>query len=130
MRDIEAREDIEFLMQQFYQKVMNDEKIGFIFTDVARLDLDHHLPIITDFWENVLFNTGIYTRNAMMPHFKLNEQVKFQPHHFERWLFLFDETLKENFSGKLAELARTRARSIASIMQVKLQQANESKLSD
>jgi hemoglobin len=130
MRDIETRNDIELLMQEFYKKVMQDEMIGFIFTDVAQLDLKHHLPIITDFWENVLFNTGIYTRNAMTPHFKLNAQVNFQPQHFERWLFIFNETVKENFSGKLADLACTRAKSIASIMQIKLQQTNESKQSN
>ena len=122
MKDIETRGDIELLMQEFYKKVMHDEIIGFIFTDVAHLDLNHHLPIITDFWENVLLNTGVYTRNAMTPHFKLNEQVNFQPQHFERWLLLFNETVKENFSGKLADLACTRAKSIASIMQIKLQE--------
>jgi len=53
MRDIETRDDIELLMQAFYKKVMKDEMIGFIFTDVAQLDLAHHLPIITDFWGNV-----------------------------------------------------------------------------
>jgi len=125
MRDIETRDNIELLMQAFYKKVMKDEMIGFIFTDVAQLDLAHHLPIITDFWENVLFNSGIYTRNAMLPHFKLNEQVNFKPEHFERWLSLFDETVKENFSGKRADLACARAKSIAAIMQVKLQQINE-----
>jgi len=130
MNDIETRDDIELLMREFYKKVMNDEKIGFIFTNVALLDLKHHLPIITDFWENVLFDTGKYTRNAMIPHFKLNEQVNFQPQHFERWLFHFNETVKETFYGKVAELACTRAKSIAAIMQIKLQQTNESKLSD
>jgi hemoglobin len=130
MRDIETRGDIELLMQEFYEKVMKDGKIGFIFTDVAQLNLEHHLPIITDFWENVLFNTGKYTRNAMMPHFKLNAKVNFQSQHFERWLFLFNETVKENFSGKLADLACTRAKSIASIMQIKLQQSNESSVNN
>src|SRR3954447_25201555 len=105
MRDIETRDDIQLLMQEFYKKVMRDDMIGFIFTDVARLDLLHHLPIITDFWENVLLNTGVYTRNAMTPHFILNEKVNLQPQHFERWLFLFNETIKENFSGKRADLA-------------------------
>jgi hemoglobin len=109
MRDIETRSDIEKLMQSFYEKVLKDDVIGFIFTDVARLDLKHHLPIITDFWENVLFNTGVYSRNAMAPHFNLNAKIKFQPQHFERWLKLFCETVNENFSGARADLAITRA---------------------
>src|SRR6476646_5015399 len=89
MRDIETREDIEYLMDAFYKKVMKDEVIGFMFTEVAILDLSHHIPIITDFWENVLLNTGTYGRNAMEPHFRLNAKEKFLPKYFERWLQLF-----------------------------------------
>ena len=120
MREIENRSDIEKLMKSFYKKALTDDVIGFIFTDVARLDLEHHLPIITDFWENVLFSTGVYSRNAMAPHFDLNTKIKFQSQHFERWLKLFTETVQENFSGARADLAIVRAKSIAAIMQLKL----------
>ena len=125
MKDIETRADIENLMRAFYKRVFKDNVIGFIFTEVARMDLEHHLPIITDFWENVLFNTGTYKRNAMEPHFILNRQVQFQPEHFERWLFLFCGTVNEHFYGPLAELACSRAKSIAVIMQMKLTQINK-----
>jgi len=128
MRDIETRSDIEKLMQSFYKKALADDVIGFIFTDVARLDLEHHLPIIADFWENVLFNTGVYSRNAMAPHFDLNTKIKFQPQHFERWLLLFTETVKEIFSGAKADIAIARAKSIAAIMQLKLSEANKFKI--
>ncbi len=56
---------------------------------------------------------------------KLNEQVNFKPEHFERWLYLFNETVKENFSGNRADLACARAKSIAAIMQIKLPQINQ-----
>ena len=55
MRDIETRQDIEKLMIAFYSKAISDEVIGYIFTEVAKIDLSHHLPIIADFWEMVLF---------------------------------------------------------------------------
>lgn len=128
MRDIETRNDIEKLMHSFYEKALTDDVIGFIFTDIARLNIEHHLPIITDFWENVLFNAGTYSRNAMAPHFSLNTKIKFQPQHFERWLSLFTETVQENFSGARADLAIARAKSIAAIMQLKLSEANKLKI--
>ena len=56
-QDIENRKDIDLLMVRFYERAMSDDQIGYIFTDVAKLDLDHHLPIIGDFWETLLFRT-------------------------------------------------------------------------
>ena len=58
-RDIENRADIDLLMCEFYVKAMADDLIGHIFTDVARLDLDRHLPIIGDFWETLLSEPAI-----------------------------------------------------------------------
>jgi len=66
-KDIENREDIDLLMESFYSKAMTDEQIGYIFTDVAKLDLEHHLPIIGDFWEALLFRTGDYARYGRNP---------------------------------------------------------------
>jgi len=63
----------------------------------------------------------------MEPHFRLNAQEKFLPKYFERWLWIFAETVYENFSGPYAELACSRANSIAAIMQMKLSQINEGK---
>ena len=53
--DITNRPDIDRLMNAFYSRALTDETIGYIFTDVAKLDLEHHLPIIGDFWESLLF---------------------------------------------------------------------------
>ena len=43
--------------------------------------------------------------------------------HFDRWLLLFNETVNKLFVGNKAELAKTRALSIATIMQVKIHQS-------
>ena len=104
-RDIENREDIDLLMLNFYSKAMSDELIGYIFTDVAKLDLDHHLPIIGDFWETMLFRTGNYAkhgRNPLQAHGELNEKEPLLPEHFKRWLEIFEETITDNFSGDRA----------------------------
>lgn len=123
MKDIETRQDIENLMKAFYSKALSDEVIGFIFTDVAKLDLAHHLPIITDFWEMVLFQTvnfqEKYGRSPMLTHIQLNEKTPLEKLHFTRWLKLFNETIDESFVGEKADLAKMRAVSIANTMLIK-----------
>lgn len=123
MNDIETRQDIENLMKVFYSKALSDDVIGFIFTDVAKLDLAHHLPIITDFWEMVLFQTvnfqEKYGRSPMFTHIELNKTTPLEKEHFTRWLKLFNETVNENFVGEKADLAKMRAVSIANTMLIK-----------
>lgn len=117
---IESREDVKRLVETFYAKVLKDETIGFIFTEVAKIEPETHFPKITDFWESVLFNTAGYTRNVMQIHLDLNAEVKLEAAHFQRWLELWQETVNEMFTGELAERANQRALSIATIMQMKL----------
>ena len=42
-KDIENRQDIDELMLAFYKRAIADDLIGFIFTDVAKLDLGWRL---------------------------------------------------------------------------------------
>ena len=58
MRDIQTREDLHLLMSEFYKKLLADDKISFIFTEVAQIDLEPHLWELVDFWEQILFDTG------------------------------------------------------------------------
>ena len=118
--DITTRADIENLMIQFYGKVKVDETIGFIFTDVAKINWEHHVPIIVDFWETILLDNPVYTKNAMQVHYDLNKKVPLQKEHFDRWLYLFFETVDEMFEGTIATLAKKRATSIGGLMLYKM----------
>ena len=113
IHDLRDRADISDLVGEFYRRAFADPLIGPIFTDVAKMDLDHHLPIMCDFWETVLFNAGLYRRNALQMHFVLNARHPLLPEHFERWLELWTTNVDEHFSGEKAELAKTQARRIA-----------------
>ncbi len=119
-KDIEARSDIELLVNSFYDKVKVDEVIGFIFNDIVQVHWEHHLPIMYDFWENTLFYTGGYTGNPMQIHQKLNQVVPLTADHFKAWLHLFVSNVDELFIGEKAELAKQRAMSISTIMQLKI----------
>ena len=120
MRDIETKEDITFLMDAFYSKMLKDEVVGYIFTDVAHLDLEKHLPSLTNFWENMLLNSNGYKKNVMDIHFQLNAKEKLQSVHFNRWLELLAETVNEHYKGEKAQRMLNSANSIAGVMQFKL----------
>ncbi len=118
--DIRDRKDIELMVNHFYEKVKQDDVVGFIFNDVAKVNWDDHLPVMYDFWESILFFTGGYSGNPMITHRKLNNIISLTKEHFDRWLKLFLATIEENFEGEKAELAKQRAMSIATVIQVKL----------
>src|SRR5688572_1108382 len=116
MDDIETRGDIDRLMVAFYERVLGDDVIGYIFTDVAKLDIEHHLPIIGDFWESLLFGTPAYSergRNAMLVHRELHEKSELTARHFDRWLEIFKATIDEMFDGERAGYLKERAAAIA-----------------
>lgn len=111
--DLRDRSDVARLVEAFYRRAFADELIGPIFTDVARMDLAHHLPIMCDFWETVLFRTGRYRRNALAVHLALNARFPLEAEHFERWLELWTQTVDERHEGERAELAKLQASRIA-----------------
>ena len=123
-RDIENRQDIESLMKKFYNRLLADPVINYLFIEIAKIDLAHHLPILVDFWEMVLFHTDTYRKNAIELHLKIHKQSAIQKHHFETWLSHFNVTIDELFEGKKANEAKEKAVSIATIMQIKIAQLN------
>jgi len=122
--DIQSRSDIELLMATFYEKVRKDDTIGYIFNDIAKINWEHHIPIICDFWETLLLNATSYSKNAMAVHYTLNRKIPLEEKHFQRWLQLFFETVDDLFSGNTATMAKKKAKSIASLMQYKMTQEN------
>ncbi|MEQ8478061.1 group III truncated hemoglobin [Fulvivirga sp.] len=120
MTDISNRKDIEQLMNAFYGKVLSNEEIGFLFTEVAKLDLEKHLPIICDFWESALFQKTIYKGNVLTVHQDLNELHALTEQHFQVWLEIFNTTVDELFKGNNADQIKIRALSIATVMRSKI----------
>ncbi|KGO84188.1 hypothetical protein Q763_00130 [Flavobacterium beibuense F44-8] len=120
MKDIETREDIALLMREFYNRLLTDPAISYIFTDVAKIDLEAHLPHLTDFWELSVLHTGTYKKNVMQLHLDLNSKEKLTDTHFDVWLGHFNQSVDDLFSGNNAEKIKTRALSIATIMKIKI----------
>ncbi len=119
-KDIVTGKDIELLVDTFYDKIRKDELIGFIFTDIAKVNWEKHLPIMYSFFENMLFYTGSYTGNPMELHKHINRLFPLTDEHFKRWNLLFSTSVDELFAGERAELAKQRAKSISAVMQIKI----------
>jgi hemoglobin len=117
LTDIEAKSDIETLVNVFYEQVKNDKQISCFFDQV---NWEMHLPIMYNFWENVLFYTGNYTGNPMLQHKLLNERMPLSIADFERWIYLFNKTVDKLYKGSNADLIKEKANSIASVMQIKI----------
>jgi hemoglobin len=121
MADVETRDDIERLVRAFYTRALEDPIIGFIFTDVAKLDLEPHVPRITAFWETVLLGAQTYSGGAFRPHAELHARVTLREGHFERWLQLWFGTVDELFAGERANLAKVHALRVAHAFHGRLQ---------
>jgi truncated hemoglobin YjbI len=119
--DLHDRSDVTELVTAFYARAFEDPLIGPVFTDIARMDLDRHLPVMCDFWETVLFRAGLYHRNALQVHVALNAKFPLHQEHFGRWLELWGSTVDDHFAGEKAELAKLQAGRIAGSLHRRMQ---------
>jgi hemoglobin len=119
--DIRNREDIYLLVKEFYVKLMNDDLMHHFFEEFSNPELlEEHLHILVDFWDNILFYSGTYQKNAMKPHLDLQPVKPFKVEHFKQWISHFNNTIDEHFEGEIAHAAKSRALSIAIVMQIKI----------
>jgi hemoglobin len=120
MKDIENQDDLYFLVDSFYQRLLADASISYIFTDVVKIKLEEHLPILVTFWSQTLFDTGGYFNNLTKIHLDINEKEKLTPELFAIWINHFNTTVDENFVGTNADKIKTQALSLATVMQIKI----------
>jgi hemoglobin len=124
-RSIQTPEDIRFLVNSFYEQVLVDPEIGFIFTEVAQINMETHMPVMYQFWESILLGKMNYKGNPMIRHIELHKKVPLTKAHFERWESLFFQTIDQHFEGEKAELAKQRAQMMGQLMQFKISQSDQ-----
>lgn len=123
-QDIGNRENLEWLVSTFYEKLMVDEVVKTFFIEVVPIDLKEHLPVIVDFWESALLAQGNYRGNPMIKHMEMSRKMQLERIHLETWLQHWEDTIREGFKGPVAETAITRARSIGEMILFKTQPRN------
>lgn len=119
--DIANRSDIEILVNTFYAEVNKNEKLGYIFNDIAKVDWAHHLPKMYSFWGSILLGEHSFSGNPMVKHVELSKIASMTEVEFNEWLLLFVKTVDELFEGQIADEAKRRATTIARIMLSKIQ---------
>jgi hemoglobin len=112
-RDLDAPEQIAEMVRRFYADVAQDDLLGPIFEDVARVDWSEHLPKLTAFWCRALLGQPGYQGNPFRAHALVHGKRPFTRAHFERWLTLFDETLEFGWTGPDAPCSDSRTASPA-----------------
>jgi hemoglobin len=112
-KDLESREDIEVLVNNFYDKIRQNEILGHIFNDVAQVDWEKHLPKMYSFWEMILFDKAGYEGQPLRPHLAINQLHPLTPEHFSLWFQLFESTVDDYFEGEKAIEIKQRAKGIA-----------------
>ena len=120
MVDIESREDIECFVKLFYARLLEDEQLATIFIDVAKVDLDKHLPLISDYWEKLLLGATSYQRHTMNIHRAVHSKRELTARDFERWLGHFHGAMDGQFRGPRADRAKRIAAQIAANMQTSM----------
>ncbi len=118
--DILTRIHIEHLVSAVYYKVKRDSLISFFFNDVAKVNWEKHLPLLYDFWEQIIFQSNTYSDKLMQTHLVLHHNSPMTAEHFERLLKLFNETVDEMYQGPNSDFTKQRAQSIADTMQAKI----------
>lgn len=120
-KDIKSIEDVQLLVNKFYEKVNNDDLLSWIFNDLSKVDWRTHLPVMYDFWSSILLGTKLYKGQPFDVHLYLPVDKR----HFDRWVNLFEKTVDENFSGPIADEAKLRANTISEIFQYKIKVIKE-----
>ena len=118
--DLDSKDNIRTFIDLFYEKVLFDDLIGHIFTDVAGIDVKQHIPIICSYWEKLLLGDKGYQRHTMNIHRNVHAKFPFTTEEFDRWLSLFKQTAAESFDGVKTDRAIQVATSIASNMDTSL----------
>ena len=119
-KDIVDRKNIELMVNTFYEKVKVDPLISHFFKETVKVNWEQHLPVMYRFWDNALFFTGSYTGHPLEVHKHLNSLAALRTEHFQQWNKLFIETVDELFEGEKATLAKERAISISTVIQLKI----------
>jgi hemoglobin len=125
MKDIQNQGDLYLILNAFYKKLLSDEKISYIFTEVVKIKIDEHLPILVTFWSQAILGTGGYTNNLTQIHLDIDQKEHLTNELFDIWLNHFYATIDEMYNGTNAEKIKTQALSIATVLKIKIARQNQ-----
>lgn len=120
-KDIESREDVELLVNTFYDGIKVHNLLGPIFNVSANVNWETHLPKMYSFWSSLLLGEHSFTGNPMATHIALSKNIPLTSLEFSEWIQLFNATVDDLFEGEKANEAKIRAANIARLMLFKIE---------
>ena len=114
-RDLDDPSEVAEMVRRFYRDVAQDDVLGPMFNDVARVDWSEHLPKLTAFWCRLLLGMPGYAGSPLRAHELIHAKRAFTSEQFERWLELFDEAVDLGWTGPNAEKAKAFAIRVADV---------------
>ncbi len=112
-----SEDGIRQLVDAFYVKVRLDSELAPVFLRAIPGDWQPHLSKMYAFWSSVMLTTGRYKGNPVAGHLAI---PGIEPHLFERWLALFNETCSELFDEGVGDEFRAKAARIAESLKLAL----------
>ena len=116
MKEIETREDIQNLVNSFYEKIRADDLLGDIFNShIPENAWPAHLEKLADFWETNLFGVPKYKGNLTQKHIDVDTSLNYtiDSVHFGKWLQHWFDTIDELYKGEYAQKAKNAARKMS-----------------
>ncbi|MEZ4776867.1 MAG: group III truncated hemoglobin [Bacteroidia bacterium] len=120
-KDITDTADIRLLVDEFYARALADELLGPVFSSrISAEKWPAHKARIYLFWETVLLGVEDpekrYGGSPFAPHIGLELEAA----HFEKWLELFNDTVRKYFEGPKTDETVWRASQMAQLFLYKL----------
>lgn len=116
-QDIATIQDVQLMVDTFYEKVQQDQLLGPIFESRIQGQWPKHLERMYRFWSTILLGAQTYSGTPFAPH----ATMPLEQHHFDRWLDLFNDTVDSFFAGPVADEAKWRANKMAELFHFKIQ---------
>lgn len=118
--DLDSRSEIHDLVVYFYREIVFDEFLDYVFEDVAQVDWNAHIPRLIDYWCGVLLRQPGYDGMILAAHEDVHELDNFTVEHFETWFAMWVRCVDDQWSGPLADKAKSHAAGMAKVMSRKL----------
>lgn len=115
--DIQSIDDIQLMVNTFYNRIREDEVLGPIFEEKIQDRWQQHLEKMYRFWQTILLEEHTYNGAPFPPHARL----PIDESHFVIWVKIFSSTVDDFFEGPVAEEAKKRGALMAAIFNSKLE---------
>lgn len=115
-KEIASIDDIQLLVNSFYEAIRNNELLGPIFNGVIQDRWPQHLEKMYRFWQTVLLDEQTYFGAPFPPHARL----PIAKEHFDTWLSIWHQTIETYFTGEKADEAKWRGDRMATMFLAKI----------